>query len=49
MIKTYAISGAAGSGKDLAAHMLLYLLNAKKPFRNYFWYKLLHGRTLSSK
>lgn len=35
MTNLYAISGAAGSGKDLAAHMLLYMLNVKKPFRNY--------------
>ena len=35
-----AISGLKNSGKSEAAHMLKYLLNAPKPFRRYFWYKL---------
>lgn len=35
-----AVSGLKGSGKNEAANMLKYLLNAPKPFRRYFWYKL---------
>ena len=35
-----AISGIKGSGKDTATHMLQYLLNSPKLFRNYFWYKI---------
>ena len=31
-----AISGIKGSGKDTATHMLQYLLNSPKLFRNYF-------------
>jgi len=36
-----AISGLANSGKDTAANMLNYLLNAPKLFRTYWWYKRL--------
>ena len=39
--KLISIAGLANSGKDTAAHMLNYLLNAPKCFRNYFWYKIL--------
>ena len=38
--KLIAIAGLKGSGKDSAAHMLEYLLNAPAPFRSYFWYKI---------
>ena len=35
-----AISGVKNSGKTEASYMLQYLLNAPKPFRRYFWYKI---------
>lgn len=36
-----AIAGLKNSGKDSAAKMVEYLLNAPRLFRTYFWYKLL--------
>lgn len=38
--KLIAIAGLKGSGKDSAAHMLEYILNAPALFRSYFWYKI---------
>lgn len=35
-----AIAGLANSGKTEASKMLEYILNAPKPFRTYFWYKI---------
>lgn len=34
------VSGLANSGKSTASEMLYYLLNAWKPFRSYFWFKI---------
>ena len=38
--KLICIAGLANNGKDTAAHMLNYLLNAPKIFRTYGWYKI---------
>lgn len=39
--KLIAISGLANSGKDTAASMLHYILNAPKCFQTYWWYEHL--------
>jgi len=39
--KLIAVAGLKNAGKTEASNMLLYLLNAPKPFQTYWWYKHL--------
>lgn len=40
-MRIICVSGLKNSGKTVASEMLLYLLNAPKPFRTYWWYDKL--------